>query len=285
MFLPYRSSAYLTRWPIANLVLVGLTVIAFAALVLGLFPESWILAMVLEGWYPVGLLGHMLLHGGLGHLFFNMLFLWTFGNAVCSRAGDVLHVGAYLVCGLAAAALHNLADGAPAIGASGAINGIVGFYVVLFPVDKVSCFWFLGIRGGVFEISGFWLVLLWFLGDAAFAFLGVQDGVAYWAHLGGLLAGVGLGIVALKAGWIALDDELDNPDLLEYLRGGRHLSRPVPKAHPTAEPGFHMRHDDSPAPTSVPGAPNVVLPPHRPSPRPKPIPFRPRPPAEDDSDT
>src|SRR5690606_4238592 len=97
--------------------------------------------LVLYGWGLSGMFGHVFLHGGLLHLFGNMLFLWAFGNAVCAKVGNFRYAALFFVLAFASAAVHNLFDGHPAIGASGAINGVVGLFLVYFPRNDIRCFW------------------------------------------------------------------------------------------------------------------------------------------------
>jgi membrane associated rhomboid family serine protease len=216
MFLPYRTEAVITRWPIGNLAIIGACVLTFVLLLAGAIPAPVVHAMVLRGWNPIGLVGSLFLHAGFGHIFFNMVFLWVFGNAVCETMGDMHYVGAFLLAGVIAGAVHNLFDGQPAVGASGAINGIIGFYLVLYPTNKIDCFFWFFFRVGSVEITGYWLILLWFLLDAWGAFSNTGGHVAYWAHLGGLAAGIAFGVLFERKGWAALA-EYDNPSLIDLL--------------------------------------------------------------------
>ena len=215
MFIPYRTETVITRWPVANIAIIAICVVSFVLLMLGVFPQSLVHAMILNGWNPVGFLGSQFLHDGIGHLFFNMLFLWVFGNAVCETMGNWRYLGAYFLVGFISDAIHVICDGAPAIGASGAINGVVGFYLILFPTNKVDCFYWFWFRVGTVEVTGYWLVILWFLGDVLGAWLG-DAGVAYWAHLGGLGAGIAAGVLYETRGWATLAD-YDNPSLITLI--------------------------------------------------------------------
>ena len=139
----------------------------------------------------------MFLHGGWGHLLGNALFLWVFGDNVEDLMGPRRFLWFYLVCGLAAAALHVVLQPAspiPTVGASGAISGVMGGYLVLFPKHRVRMFFppiFL------FHFPA-WLVLLWWFGLQLLAGLpqltmlhtDPSGGVAVWAHVGGFVAGV-----------------------------------------------------------------------------------------------
>ena len=143
----------------------------------------------------------MFLHGGWGHLLGNALFLWVFGNNVEDVMGGGRFLAFYLVCGLAAAAAHVLVDPGsiiPTVGASGAISGVMGGYLMTFPRVRVRMLFIFGIFFRVIPIPA-WAVLLWWFALQVLAGLpqlaGVGDlagGVAVWAHVGGFVAGVGL---------------------------------------------------------------------------------------------
>ncbi len=223
MIIPYSTEVLIKRWPISNLVIIALCIISFVMTIFGGFSIDVLEAMILDGWNPIGLVGHLFLHAGFLHIIFNMLYLWVFGNAVCEKIGSLAHAGVFLGTGVAAAAFHNLLDGNPAVGASGAINGIIGFYFVLFPVNRVNCFYWFLFRAGTFAVSGFWLILFWFAGDAWLAFSGTQSDVAYWAHVGGFLSGVVLGVLFLKYGWARMAD-YDNSTLLNYFKRKKEMA-------------------------------------------------------------
>jgi membrane associated rhomboid family serine protease len=117
----------------------------------GILPEETLETLVLNGWSFPGLVGHVLLHAGLDHLIGNMIFLWVFGNAICTNTSNWLYLPVFLACTLIAAAVHVLADGSPAIGASGAMNGIVGIVLAMYPLNRVNVFWLFLVRGGSFS--------------------------------------------------------------------------------------------------------------------------------------
>ena len=141
----------------------------------------------------------MFLHGGWGHLLGNALFLWVFGNNVEDLMGAGRFLAFYVICGLAAAAAHVAVDPGsilPTVGASGAISGVMGAYLVLYPKVPVRMLFFFGIFVRVIPLPA-WGVLLWWFAWQVIAGLpqlvGVGDlagGVAVWAHAGGFLAGV-----------------------------------------------------------------------------------------------
>jgi membrane associated rhomboid family serine protease len=136
------------------------------------------------------------LHGGWGHLLGNAIYFWVFGNNVEDSMGRFRFLVFYLVCGVAAAATHVLVDPrspVPTVGASGAISGILGAYLVLYPRVRVRYFVFL-----FFIQFPAWAALLWWFGTQLLAGLPqlnevnpeVSGGVAVWAHVGGFVTGV-----------------------------------------------------------------------------------------------
>lgn len=217
MLLPYRIDTLFKHLPVANWVIMGLTVLWFFLLAGGALSEDLVDAMVLEGWGPAGLAGHLFLHGGLSHLAGNMLFLWVFGNAICANTSNRAYPVLYLGFGLAAAVTHLVLDGDPAVGASGAINGVVGMAVAMYPLNRVSLFWFFLFRFGTFQMPLWGLALMWCLFDMWGALRGGGN-VAYWAHLGGFFAGLGAGCLCLRRGWVELT-RYDNQSLEEMLSG------------------------------------------------------------------
>jgi membrane associated rhomboid family serine protease len=170
---------------------------------------------MLKGWSIKGLFGHMWLHGGLMHIIGNLIFLWLFGNAVCSKIGNLFYLPIYVILGMVAAISHLLFfSDIPILGASGAINGIVGMYLVFFPENSISCFFFLLFRPIWFTVRSFWMILLWFAFDILGAMSG-SGGVAYLAHIGGFVAGVALAIIMLRTKMIVM--ERDETSILKLL--------------------------------------------------------------------
>lgn len=138
----------------------------------------------------------MFLHGGFLHLAGNMLYLWIFGNNVEDAMGHVRFIIFYLVCGAAAVfaqALPNPDSTVPMIGASGAISGVLGAYVLLYPHARVL----VGIPFGFYvhltRIKAGWVLGLWFFMQLlSSAFQEGEAGVAWYAHMGGFVAGMAL---------------------------------------------------------------------------------------------
>ena len=142
------------------------------------------------------LLTSMFLHGGWGHLGGNMLFLWIFGVNIEHRLGHLRFAIFYLVCGLAAGLAHVLANAGsavPTVGASGAISGVLGGYLLLFPRNRVYVMTY----GGVATVPAMLMLGLWILLQFVNGFGSIADtpetgGVAYLAHIGGFIAGLAL---------------------------------------------------------------------------------------------
>ena len=147
------------------------------------------------------LITSMFMHGGIAHIFGNMLFLWIFGDNVEDRLGHVRYLIFYLVCGLLASLSHVFATVAfnpsslliPSLGASGAISGVLGGYLLLFPTRRVTVILFRFLT----DVPAYVAIGIWFAfqlisglgllgGDAG------AGGVAYAAHIGGFVAGLGL---------------------------------------------------------------------------------------------
>jgi membrane associated rhomboid family serine protease len=140
----------------------------------------------------------MFLHGGWGHLLGNLWFFWVFGNNIEDSMGPRRFLAFYLACGLLAALAHVVsapASALPTVGASGAISGIMGAYLVLYPRARVNLLFFFLLFFKVFAVPA-WVALLWWFGLQAIAALpalegaGDTGGVAVWAHIGGFVAGL-----------------------------------------------------------------------------------------------
>lgn len=213
--IPAEVQVFLPRRPWMNWVLVVLTCMVSGGLILSRVPEEQVEFLFLEPGSLTGFLGHLLVHDGWMHLAGNMVFLWVFGNAVASTLKPWAYLVLYFLCGSASALLHLGFDGDPAVGASGAINGMVGFYLALYPRNPITCWYLFMIKAGEFEIKGIWLVGIWFLLDI-FGVLTGGDGVAYWGHIGGFVMGFSLGLLALRSGYVRLT-EYDHPSLWELL--------------------------------------------------------------------
>jgi len=149
--------------------------------------------------YP--LFTSMFLHGGLLHLLGNMLFLYVFGDNVEDAFGHFGYLIFYVVCGIGSGLTHvlfNLHSTLPAIGASGAISGVMGAYAVLYPRAKVLMLFFIFlIPIPAVLVLGYWFVLQFLSGIGEFG-ASATGGVAWWAHIGGFLIGFVVALIVKK---------------------------------------------------------------------------------------
>jgi membrane associated rhomboid family serine protease len=137
----------------------------------------------------------MFLHSGIAHIAGNMLFLWIFGDNVEDFFGHLPYLFFYLVCGIGSGLLHvlfNFNSWLPALGASGAISGVMGAYLVLYPSSRILTLVFIFLV----PIPAFFILVYWFFLQfiAGVTSIGAvtQGGVAWWAHVGGFLLGMSL---------------------------------------------------------------------------------------------
>jgi membrane associated rhomboid family serine protease len=145
----------------------------------------------------------MFMHGGWLHIIGNMLYLWIFGNNIEDRFGHLRFLCIYLAWGIVAAGAQIIVEPQgriPAVGASGAVAGVLGAYLVIFPQAKVDVWWSLGYfvtqsRLPAILVIGQWILLQFFSGFISLGIASSQGGVAYFAHLGGAVAGIIFGLI------------------------------------------------------------------------------------------
>lgn len=154
---------------------------------------------------PLTLVTSQFLHGGFAHIFGNMLFLWIFGNNIEDQLGHVKYFIFYIACGILAALaqwIFSTQSGIPSLGASGAIAGVLGAYILRFPHARVRTLLFLGPFITFPEIPAIFFLGIWFVQQTLYGFaslsvrtnVGMENGgVAYFAHIGGFVFGAVLG--------------------------------------------------------------------------------------------
>lgn len=150
---------------------------------------------------PLTFLTSMFLHGGWDHLLGNMIFLFLFGFTLEAVLRPATYIGMYLASGLAASALHvgfNLGSMVPVIGASGAISGLMGMYLSLYRLRRIRFFYTVLFYFGEFRAPALFILPLW-LGKELYGYLFFESSIAYWAHIGGLIAGAGLMLLARQS--------------------------------------------------------------------------------------
>jgi membrane associated rhomboid family serine protease len=211
--IPLRDDNPIRSRPIVTFTLIGLCIAVFlwqlalgpggnqaAIYALGFIPAVVFGSTALPDqlvWVPgpATVITSMFLHGGLLHLGGNMLYLWIFGDNIEDRMGLPRFVLFYVICGIAAAlaqALPDIGSQVPMIGASGAISGVLGAYIVLFPHARVLVAVPIFVILQTFRVPAIWVLGIWFLGQliSSLAMSGGGAGVAFRAHLGGFVAGV-----------------------------------------------------------------------------------------------
>jgi membrane associated rhomboid family serine protease len=146
------------------------------------------------------------LHADWLHLLSNMLFLWVFGDNIEDAMGHVRYLLFYLACAALAALAHlvfNFNDNGPLIGASGAVAGVMGAYILLYPHARV----FVLARIVVpipLPVPAFWMLGFWVATQLFYVLIGSDEPVAWWAHLGGFVSGVALAAIFRRRGVILL---------------------------------------------------------------------------------
>jgi len=213
--IPLRDDNPTTLQPIVTMAIMATCVLVFLwqvmhaeagqqliAYALGVVPAVLMTDAVLPeeaAWIPPSLtvVTSMFLHGGWGHLIGNMLYLWIFGNNIEDSMGHVRYVVFYLLCGVAAVfaqVLPNPTSEIPMIGASGAISGVLGAYLLLHPHAKVLVAIPLGFVLQTMQLKAAWVLVLWFGLQLVSSMLSSSEGggVAFGAHIGGFVAGMAL---------------------------------------------------------------------------------------------
>lgn len=230
---------------------------------------------MLRSWSLKGLFGYMWLHGGLFHLLGNMLFLWIFGNAVCAKLGNLRYLGLYVLFGVVAGIAQLVPHALPVLGASGAINGVVGAYLVLFFENEITCLLGILIYFRWFTVSSLWIILLWLFWDVLGALRGGSH-VGHLAHLGGFATGFGITLLMCKKGWITMEKyEKSLLQMWEARKRGRE-TEPLDVAY--ARLGLQMTDEERVQEVSTPA--EIPTHEHRPIPLPpvesEPAPGRPK---------
>ena len=197
MLLPIRAKNPPESTPWATYALIVINVLVFAVTSDGsVINDSVVDAWALKSnhFAPLNLFAAMFLHADVMHLLGNMWFLWLFGAAVEGRLKTFSFLTVYIAAGLAGSLAHHYfvglqAPDIPTLGASGAIMGVLGAALYMFPHGKITTFWFFFFRWGTFDVA-MWVVAVFYLGgDFLSAMLGAETGVAHLAHLGGALGG------------------------------------------------------------------------------------------------
>lgn len=208
--IPFKDDNPTRTFPYVTILLIILNCIAFIweitshlgiqriAYYFGAIPNNLISFNITQPVHPiVSIFTSMFLHGGFFHIGGNMLYLWIFGNNIEDSLGHLRFLIFYLFSGVFAAYAHaitNTESLIPMIGASGAVSGVLGAYILLYPKAKVFTIIFFGffwqiIKLPAFVVIGFWAVIQFISGLISIGF-DQQGGVAWFAHIGGFLIGL-----------------------------------------------------------------------------------------------
>ncbi|MFZ5907826.1 MAG: rhomboid family intramembrane serine protease [Nitrospirota bacterium] len=212
--IPYKDDNPTRIFPYATIGIIALNILVFllevtsasglrkATYSYGAIPHSLLTFEQLQPVHPtVTVFSSMFMHGGLFHLGGNMLYLWIFGNNIEDKLGHTRFIFFYLFCGVIAAysyAFTNPQSTIPMVGASGAVAGVLGSYLLLFPHARVHTLIFLGffittIKIPALIVIGFWAIIQ-FINGLISTGLREEGGVAWFAHIGGFL----IGLVTIK---------------------------------------------------------------------------------------
>ncbi len=209
--IPIRDAIRSKNFPAVNVIIIGLNIMAFLAELLqgsdlkevfyvyGIVPLRYsnpeLAAHFTNFQQYLPFLTSMFLHGGFLHIIMNMWFLYIFGDNIEDRLGHIRYLAFYLFCGVAAGLVHlftNWSSNVPTIGASGAISGVMGAYLLLYPRSRILTlipifFFFQFVEIPAFIFLGFWFFLQLFSAGLTPRNVG---GIAFWAHIGGFVAGL-----------------------------------------------------------------------------------------------
>ena len=201
--IPLRDTRPSSSTPIVTVILISLNILVFLFQVsLDPYERNFFIAsygIIPDRLHYVSILTSMFLHGGWLHLIGNMWFLWIYGDNVEDILGHGKFALFYLLCGIAAAVVHILMNAdsrVPTVGASGAIAGVMGAYLVKFPHSKILTLVPIFVFFTTVEIPAVFMLIYWFaiqifsgVGSVGYSNVG-KGGVAWFAHIGGFLAGM-----------------------------------------------------------------------------------------------
>ncbi len=213
MFFPMKVDSHET-WPVTfNYLLIVINLVLYALVAVG-----WLSINGFVLYQTDGLLAHAFIHGSLMHLLGNMLYLFLFGNVLCSHIGAVKYLACYFALIIGAAIIHLWFDGDPAVGASGAISGVLGMVFVLAPHAKVHVVWSMYYAAFMeaWKMPARWVIGSWFLWDLYGAFHG-SGNIAYMAHVGGFVCGVLLAWWGTKINWFTVQPSYEEHNMIDVM--------------------------------------------------------------------
>ena len=207
---PYKDDNPTNTVPFVTIGLIGLNILVFLLQLMadidgkrivyayGAIPHNIVTFESTQPIHPLlTIFTSMFMHGGVFHIIGNMLYLWIFGNNIEDRLGHFRFIIFYLFCGIVAALSHTVTapgSGVPMIGASGAVSGVLGAYLLLFPMARIHTIIFLGffvqsVQIPALIVIGFWAIIQ-IVNGLITQGIASQGGIAWFAHAGGFLAGL-----------------------------------------------------------------------------------------------
>jgi membrane associated rhomboid family serine protease len=200
-FFPIGTSLKPLRFAFLTKALVLVNIAVFVWSISGDFEQIiYDFGFIPASFSSLTLITSMFLHGDFWHIFGNMIYLWIFGDNIEDYFGKLLFLPIYLLWGVIASVTHLISASTsliPAVGASGAIAGVLGAYVVLYPDTNISVL----TRFGIQKISARIMIGLWFIFQLFYAFYsltGPEAGIAFFAHVGGFVGGYTLAKIAIR---------------------------------------------------------------------------------------
>jgi membrane associated rhomboid family serine protease len=268
MLIPYNVDVPMQRWPLANWAIIAATIFLGAPVWTNLdeYEGSFLLLWRDEDFHWSQLIGSLLGHADFIHLAGNMFFLFVFGNAVNAKVGHVLFPLLYLMIGVGESLIWiALGSGPATIGASGAVMGVIGCFLALYPRNDVSIFYWFGLLGtGTFSISSYWVILCYVALDLWGLSSTPDSGVNYLAHAAG--AAIGFALTLLLVATRIVQTDPGEQTLLDILLSkdskppNQRPSRPNPPRSPRSSLSQRPPAASRPAPRKNPGFDDSPIP-------------------------
>ncbi len=275
MLLPYVVDVPMKRLPIANWAIIAVTIaVGFPSWAdwsgyceeLATSEDLPFLILIREdGFHWSQLLGHLFGHAGIGHLLGNMWMLFLYGNAVNAKVGQIQYVLLYFAVGILDGLIWLwVGDGPATLGASGAVMGMIGAFVVLYPRNDVTVFYWLGfVRAGTFEVSAYIVIAIYVLLDLI-GFIGPRmDNTNHLAHLAGAALGFGALAIANATGLLKADP--GEHTMIDILTGKgtaprKGVSTMPLRGHSAGNAPYRRPPTSNPGQTRRPNPPGVQMP-------------------------
>ncbi|MCE2925760.1 MAG: rhomboid family intramembrane serine protease [Phycisphaeraceae bacterium] len=263
MFFPYKVDVPLSRWPIENWLLIVATCIGAVVYLLSpVMHQNWAVLHRKESDFSlIQLLGHALAHGGIIHLVGNLFALFIFGNAVNSKFSSFyIPIYAFIAVGTGLAWLA-LGTGPTALGASGAVYGVMGAFLVFFPRNDISVFYVWAyFRAGTTEVSAHWVMLFYVASDIILISITNASGVGPIAHLAGFALGFSIALGTCALG-LTPSQEYEHSlwDIIRSRGPGGQIIQKTKKSTTKNNPLANTPRSTQPTVSLRPPTPHVIL--------------------------